>query len=562
MREDTRDAEVGVGQQSYGVLATRLDEAVRDVRRALEEHQTLLPMGRLADFDRLLEELARRRVRIAIYGEVKAGKSTLLNAIAGAELSPVAFDPLTSIPVRVTYGPQTSWRVGDRVLNRVDELTRMMREGPNDAQEVVVETPLDLLQLGGQVDLLDSPGVGADARFDAISADVLRSLDAVVLVVRYPALFTQMTRRLMVGLEADIGKLFVVWNLDAACAELSPEELQRHAEILRKNVAGAHELHKVDARAALRAAQNGDAKACNASGLPAFVEALGAFASSRKREVVALREAAKRARGWVEQATEVLKDRHALLDKILTDARIRLRTVQSEAQGKTDAVHSKLAAFKGEMEQVAARFETKVGALAKAFRRRLRASRRRWIRTADTGALEGEVKAFIQDYADSVAAATADAVRGLDEAARRFGAEPMAAQWTRSEMPVDVLAPEDRVERARTGRAVLLRRAIWRRWYLPGLTTLERGTTDKEVDRQRAWLVDVERNVEEAAGQLLDLRLAEISAEAERKSVEIKIETEFEAREAELLAIERHLPIVRSRCESVEAVSSAARRLI
>ena len=65
----------------------------------------------------------------------------------------------------------------------------------------MVETDLDLLQLGGQVDLLDTPGVGSEERFDTISSGALHSLDAVILVVRYPALFTQFTRALMHGLE-------------------------------------------------------------------------------------------------------------------------------------------------------------------------------------------------------------------------------------------------------------------------------------------------------------------------------------------------------------------------
>ena len=58
----------------YGVLATSLNEALVEMRQALDPHAVLLPKGRIGDVDALLAEFARRRVRIALYGEVKAGQ--------------------------------------------------------------------------------------------------------------------------------------------------------------------------------------------------------------------------------------------------------------------------------------------------------------------------------------------------------------------------------------------------------------------------------------------------------------------------------------------------------
>src|SRR5262249_21615748 len=151
-----------------------------------------------------------------------------------------------------------------------------MRGGADGLQDVVVETNLDLLQLGGQVDLLDTPGVGSDTHLDAVTAGALRSLDAVVLVIRYPALFTQFTRQLATHLDHDIGKLFVVWNLDAACAELTAADKNQHAEGLRSQLTGARDLFPVDARAALLAQQGKDNQALQSSGMSAFSAALSA----------------------------------------------------------------------------------------------------------------------------------------------------------------------------------------------------------------------------------------------------------------------------------------------
>ena len=127
-----------VDARTYGLLLTQLNEALTGARDALRGHAALLVGGSLDELDTLLAEFSRRRVRIALYGEVKAGKSTLLNAVAGVPLSPAAFEPLTSVPVRVTYGPTTTWRIGDRRLQSAADLEQLMRAGADGSNGAAV----------------------------------------------------------------------------------------------------------------------------------------------------------------------------------------------------------------------------------------------------------------------------------------------------------------------------------------------------------------------------------------------------------------------------------------
>ncbi len=553
--------------RAVGVLTTRLNEALAQARQALVPHAVLLPDGTLAGLDTLLAEFARRRVRIALYGEVKAGKSTLLNAIAGAALSPVAFEPLTSVPVRITYGEQTAWRVGDRRLDSLTALERLMRDGTADAtlgglNEVVVETDLDLLELGGQVDLLDTPGVGSDAQFDIVSADALRSLDAVILVVRYPALFTQFTRHLMDGLQADIGKLIVVWNLDADCAELTPVERTRHAETLRANVAGVHELFLVDARAGFRAMQAEDGTASVASGLSGLIAALRRFASSGRREVTALREAAKRAHHALAVAHRCLTERHAALEQALADTRTRLQGVQAAADAEAAAARGRYADFESAVARIGQESGASALRMATDLRTQLRRARRRWMRNGDHATLAAAVAAATASYADAVESANRATHETLHAEATGFGTNAESAPRPRTEPVCATVAPEDRVERAVSGRAQWLRRALWRRWYLPGLASLEGAGITDDLNAQATWVNAVAQALRNAASTTLASRLAESAQRAQIEMQQIKTAANFTANEAELSQLSQHVPIVAAQHDAAARINAEARPLL
>jgi len=545
--------------RSSGALTTRLNTALEHVREALRPHATLIPGGTLGEVEAMLAEFARRRVRIALYGEVKAGKSTLLNAIAGTALSPVAFDPLTSVPVRVTYGETTVWRIGDRTAASADEVARLMRAEEPGIGEVVVETALDLLQLGGQVDLLDTPGVGSEDRFDSITGEVLRSLDAVVLVVRYPAVFTQATRRLMDGLQNDMGKLFVVWNLDQACAELTPAEKTHHTETLRANVAGAHDLFRVDARAGFEAMQRREAAAIAASGLGAFTAALTRFVSSGGRDLAAVREAGKRALRFLGASKRVLGERHHILEQALREARQRLRAADASSQAEADTERARLQEFETRIGHVAEAHRAATAKLADEARQRLRGARRRWINNANATALAESVAVAIHDHADAAEASARETAERLQNEVAAFGAHVTAASPPRTRLDAGELAPEERLQQAVSGNFQWARRALWNRWYLPGVDRLLGSGLADDAGAQTAWLDDAVHVARAAATQTFDARLAEIAARGQDAQEQIRRETDFVAAEAEFDRLSADLPVLSEETERIAQIAAEAR---
>ncbi len=543
-----------------GRLATRFRDALAETRAALGAHAGLLPSGRIARFDALLSDFDKRRVRIAIYGEVKAGKSTLVNAIAGADLSPASFGPLTSVPVRVTWGAGPSWSAGGHQYASVQELADALRGEP-DVDEVTVTTNLELLQLGGQLDLVDTPGVGSEDRFDEISARTLRSLDAVIVVVRYPALFTRFTRHLMTTLEEDIGKLFVVWNYDTACAELSDEERKEQIEALRTKVAGVHELFTVDARRAFDATRRADRAEITASGLRDLLEGLAAFARSEERTSSALREASKRIDQWMRQADEALRKRQTQLEASLDETRKRLQGIRDEAAANTTATQEGFESFRRVLANVRSEIDTKAASRAKDYRKRLRKVRRSWFWNGDADKLAEGTRALCEAYATDVDTALRDATNALYAAAEEFGTRITAAPRQRLVPEVDALGPEERLQRAAEGRLRRTRRSLRRGWYLPGFVHLYSDGIDAEVASQREWVEETCRTAEGAATATLEAKLAEIERVAGESSAQLARDRNLASEEAELEALRRDVPVVSRHRADLAAMAAEARRI-
>jgi len=353
-----------------------------------------------------------------------------------------------------------------------------------------------------------------------------------------------------------------VWNLDADCAELTTDERQRHAETLRANVAGAHELFLVDARAALRAMQTDDAGASVASGLTALIAALTRFVSSGGREIAALREAAKRTHERLAAAQDSLRQRQAALDQALGAARARLQAVQAAADTQVAAARSRF----GECEQALTRAAQQARATAAqhaaALRRELRAARRRWARSGHIGALQAAVAAATARYADAVAAANGDTGAAVHDIADRFGTRVAVAARPRTVPTVEELAPEDRYTRATRGRWQRVRRMLWHRWYLPGLAALERTGIGNDLNAQAQWVSSIGSTAGDAAAATLAANIDAITQRAAAEQEQIKVETTYGANQAEFERLGQDLPVVATQYESAARIATEARALL
>ncbi|SFL63869.1 dynamin family protein [Geodermatophilus ruber] len=156
------------------------------------------------DLHRRLEQArARNRapsVRVLVVGESKQGKSSLVNALVGAPVCPVADDIATVVPTVVRSGevPRAALVLAtgatgeagaepaeghtERVPVPIDQVAARV-VGPGAERVVQAEVELPRRLLDGGLELVDTTGVGGVGTARALrTVDLLPSADAVLLV--------------------------------------------------------------------------------------------------------------------------------------------------------------------------------------------------------------------------------------------------------------------------------------------------------------------------------------------------------------------------------------------
>lgn len=168
--------------------------------------------------------LASSTIEVGIFGSIKRGKSTLINALVGADISPMRVTPETAIPVWIESGHRsTSVVLADgSVLDDVepDQAREMctQRYKPKDAERKPVRVmhryPIDWLPLG--VRIVDTPGLDDPSLAEDYEKLTLAELDrvaaAVLVLVSPPGPAGDEIRLLRTLAERGVDKLFLVCN--------------------------------------------------------------------------------------------------------------------------------------------------------------------------------------------------------------------------------------------------------------------------------------------------------------------------------------------------------------
>ncbi|MEJ5357891.1 MAG: dynamin family protein [Desulfobacterales bacterium] len=234
----------------------------------------------------LREKLEGQHFHLVVMGQFKRGKSTLINALLGAEILPTAIVPLTSIVTRIGYGETPAAAVhyldGRREEIPLTEIHRYVTERANpknglQVKEVEVFFPSPLLRDG--VRIIDTPGVGSvfDHNIE-VAYNCLPNLDAGIFVVTADPPLSASEHRFLREVRGYVDQLFFVMNKADAVGEKDlAEAISFTASVLEEDLRRTVKVWPVSARLALEARREKNEPKWRRSGLPAFEEHLRGY---------------------------------------------------------------------------------------------------------------------------------------------------------------------------------------------------------------------------------------------------------------------------------------------
>lgn len=403
----------------------------------------------LPDLAQAIAQDTRRRlddatIRAAILGEIKQGKSTLLNALIGQNVLPTGVTPTTGAVVIVRAGQEPGpWLVRGEAGREQLESTRFTRLAKGPLRGGADETPpedegtleyvVEQGTLPPALELVDTPGINDIAKFRAAlsrgelpHADILvLVLDATQLLNRAEMAFLRDAINAVGGLATSGARLLVAVNrIDLIAERERPklvEHLQRELASLgmptsdggepTPSEAPTFELFLTDARTASR---DPSADTPGVQGVRDLKARLLELASARA-DVLPLR-----ARAGLIRHTTLLGHNAAIASRAITleidSLRKEIKRVEKElADHETDmtALRSQMAAAREELlEQSQERLE--------AFRAELQQSVDATLKTVSLRALSSHFAGAIHDAYLTFAHQEAERLRsGLDEITRK-----------------------------------------------------------------------------------------------------------------------------------------------
>ncbi len=339
--------------EGYRDFAEVRGEVIEELRELAELNRGLGMEDGASQLTELADRVQAGVFRVLVLGEFKRGKSTLINALLGANLLPANVTPTTALLTLIKYGPEVQIDLipfhGEPKRVSVEELAQTLTLSANEEENhrrqatyklAEVRYPSSLCE--NNVEIVDSPGLNESAMRTEITSGYIRQSDAAIFVLSATnfASLTELEYLNTHILGKGLTHIFFAINqydrvLEDAddpardARDLTAMAEQRLGPLTRVNGRdlGRERIFFVSAKPALRARLQNDQPGLERSRLPELEGALEHFLA-RERGRVALERPLAQAAQAVDDAQQAIAFRRATMETDLATLEQRVREVQ------------------------------------------------------------------------------------------------------------------------------------------------------------------------------------------------------------------------------------------
>lgn len=268
-----------------------------------------------ASLHALNERIKSDRFNLAVLGEFRRGKSTLINALLRTSVLPVDLVPCTSTVNRITYDMDARARVEfmngstkEIPIGDLREYVTQDGEKSDNVREVTVWYPT--VYCANNVDLYDTPGLNDSPGMTRATTDVISRMDVAIFTLSADTNFSKSEVHFLGEklLTSDVGRvIFAVTRM----GDKTPEQRERILENIRdrinklvlgkaeqvfaenpgelenfKRKLGKIQIYGVDSVMALKARETYNAAMLEESGFPAFEHAIDEMLTRERGRVM------------------------------------------------------------------------------------------------------------------------------------------------------------------------------------------------------------------------------------------------------------------------------------
>jgi translation elongation factor EF-Tu-like GTPase len=244
----------------------------------------------------LIAKLLDGHFNLAVLGQFKRGKTTLINALLGSRLLPTAVVPLTSIITMIKYGNNLKIEVlfknGVRKEITIEQLPDYVTERGNPENQKGVqyaEVHYDSPYLRDGVQIIDTPGIGSTYEHNTdVTYNYLSKVDAAVFLVGVDPPISQVEYNFLNDIRKHVNKIFFLQNkIDQMDEKDRAESLEFTKGVIEEKASLKDiKIFPISAKVALEARLNNNQEKMDGSLISDVEKALNDFLMKEKGKAV------------------------------------------------------------------------------------------------------------------------------------------------------------------------------------------------------------------------------------------------------------------------------------